>query len=411
MADDTPPIPGAGASSGAGSPPHAGPGNEGPAEPPRWWRRSPKGLLRGTGRRRRPRSRRHRLLRAGGAALAGVVVLGGAAVGALYVKLDGNIAGVDIDSVLGADRPEDMPHGSLDILVLGSDTRAGANDEYGQEDGARADTVMVVHVNEDRDAASIVSIPRDTLLPRPECRDLDGGTAPAEDRAIFNESYLVGGPACAVKTVESATGVRMDHYIEIDFKGFEKLVDALGGVEVTTKEPIQDKDSQLDLGPGTHRLGGEEALALVRTRKTIGDGSDLGRIQLQQTFIKALAEQVNEVGVLTHPKKLYDLANAATSAVTTDSAIASVRQLTEVAQTLQDIEPHALQTVTVPVRYDTDDPNRVLPVPGKTKLLWQALKDDEPVPEKALEDPTPGSEDGKAVVESSPAEESRPARE
>lgn len=243
-----------------------------------------RGSLRATGRRRRLDTRRRRILKAVAWTAAAVLVLGGTGLGFAYFKLDGNISGVDLDARLGGDRPGDTPNGSMDILVLGSDSRSGANGEYGGagEAGARSDTAMVVHVNKAHDKASVVSIPRDTIVERPACvRDDGGGTAPAQ-RAMFNSAYETGGPACTVKTVEKMSGVRMDHFAEVDFAGFKKLIDDLGGVEVTTKKPIRDPDSRLDLEAGHHKLSGEQSLGLVRTRHGVGDGSDLGRIQLQQ---------------------------------------------------------------------------------------------------------------------------------
>ena len=118
---------------------------------------------------------------------------------------------------------------------------------------------------------------------------------------MFNSAYTIGGAACAVKTVESISGLRMDHYLEVDFTGFKKLINELGGVEITTTKAINDADSHLNLQAGTHTLNGEQALGLVRTRHGVGDGSDLGRIQLQQAFIKALMNQVKNIGVLSQP--------------------------------------------------------------------------------------------------------------
>ncbi|MFR9725019.1 LCP family protein [Streptomyces sp. MS19] len=343
--------------------------------------RLPRRRRRGT-----PRSRRSRVLRAVLLALAGLLLVSGAGVTALWVKLDGNISQIDIDSALGADRPEDSPNGSMDLLVLGSDSRAGANGSYGNEPGARADTAMVVHVNAAGDAATVVSIPRDTLVSRPSCERTGGGTAPARPRSMFNEAYTVGGPACAVKTVEELTGLRMDHYLEVDFKGFARLIDTLGGVEITTTQAIDDRDSKLDLPAGTHTLDGEQALALVRTRKAVGDGSDLSRIQLQHTFLQALADQVSGLGLVTDPKRLYDLADTATSTVTTDKDLGSVSELAALGRTFQGIGSDDLEMATLPVTYDPLDPNRVVPMERQARAVWGALRDDRPVPESALRD-------------------------
>ncbi|KAB8164532.1 LytR family transcriptional regulator [Streptomyces sp. 3MP-14] len=308
----------------------------------------------------------------------------------LYLKLDGNISHIDIEGALGEDRPEDSDNGSLDLLVLGSDTRSGQNGGYGGDDPdgeARSDTAMIVHVNEEHDAATVVSIPRDTMVPRPECERIDGGgTAPAADRTMFNEAYGIGGPVCAVKTVEALTGLRMDHYLEVDFAGFAELVDTLGGVEVTTTQPIEDSDSHLRLAAGTHTLSGRESLALVRTRKAVGDGSDLSRIQLQHSFLQALMGQIDGVDLFGDPRRLYDLADTATSALTTDSDLASVSKLVSLARTLRDVKPDAIQMVTLPVGYDPEDPNRVAPLREQSRQVWAALRDDRPVPRSAIRD-------------------------
>jgi LCP family protein required for cell wall assembly len=342
------------------------------------------GGLRATGRRRKPHSRRRRVLKAVAWGAVAAAVLAGTGLGFAYFKLDGNVSGVDIDAKLGKHRPGNTPDGSMDILVLGSDSRSGTHGKYGRDEGgARSDTAMVLHVNKKHDKANVVSIPRDTIVERPECvRDDGGGTAPAQ-RTMFNSAYETGGPACAVKTVESMSGVRMDHYAEVDFAGFKKLIDRLGGVEVTTKKPIDDPDSHLKLKPGEHRLGGEQSLGLVRTRHAVGDGSDLGRIQLQQAFVKALMDQVDSVGVFSSPKKLYDLADSATSAVTTDSDLDSVGDLAGLAGVLKGIDSGDVHMSTLPVTYDPEDPNRVVPMKSKAARMWSAIKQDEAVPRSA----------------------------
>ncbi|CAL9423284.1 Polyisoprenyl-teichoic acid--peptidoglycan teichoic acid transferase TagU [Streptomyces sp. enrichment culture] len=318
---------------------------------------------------------------------AGIVALGGSGAGYLYLKLNGNLRSVDIDQVLGTDRPDGAGNGSENVLVLGSDTRSGGNGKHGGGgDGtARSDTAMIVHVHRGHERASVVSIPRDTLVDRPACTDTAGRRHPAAHGAMFNSAYSTGGAACAVKTVESFTGLRMDHYLEIDFAGFEKLVDELGGVRVTTTEDIEDPDSHLDLRAGTHRLDGEQALGLVRTRHGVGDGSDLGRIQLQQAFVKALVGQVKDIGILTSPKKLYDLADTATRTVTTDSGLGSVNSLMAFAGGLKGIGASDLHMVTLPVRYDPADGNRLLVQEAKARQVWDALKRDEPIPGTATE--------------------------
>jgi LCP family protein required for cell wall assembly len=335
------------------------------------------------------RGRRPVLWKAAGLTLAGALVLGLAAAGWAYRHLDDNITGVDIDGALGDDRPAravttpsapdatPLPTGAVTLLVLGSDSRSGkANKALGGGDsgGARSDTAMVVHTDAGRTSATVVSIPRDTLVTRPSCPLPSGGSTPVAHGVMFNTAYEVGGPVCAVKTVESLTGVRMDHYVEVDFSGFARLVDALGGVTVTTDQDIDDDDSHLHLAAGTHHLDGTTALALARTRHGIGDGSDLGRIGLQQTLVKALLDQIAHAGLLTDPARLYRVADALTAGLTTDTGLDSLGELTRLGRSLEGLGSDAVTTVTMPVVTAPSDPNRVVAKEPQARRLWQSLR-------------------------------------
>ncbi|GFE22059.1 LCP family protein [Streptomyces nigrescens] len=342
--------------------------------------------IRATGRRRKGPTRRRRAVTITLCTLTSAVLLGGAGLGYVYFKLNGNLKGVDINAALGHDRPKNIDDGSMNILVMGSDSRAGKNGEYGKDEGgARSDTAMIVHVYKGHKKASVVSVPRDTMIKRPDCAK-DGKDVPGAQRAMFNTAFEVGGPACAVKTVESISDVRMDHFVEVDFTGFKKLIDALGGVDITTSKAIDDDHSHLHLQPGKHTLNGEQSLGLVRTRHGVpgGDGSDLGRIQLQQAFIKALMNQVKNVGVLTNPTKLYDIADTATKAITTDTELNSVSELTGLAKSLGNIGSENIDMVTLPVTYDPANPDRVVPLTKKSDQVWDALRVDKEIPKSAI---------------------------
>ncbi|MEU9989914.1 LCP family protein [Streptomyces sp. NPDC048045] len=352
---------------------------------------------RGSRSRRKPRGKGRQALRITAWTAAGVVVLGGTGLGYVYFKLNGNIKSVDINQALGADRPTKVDNGSQNILVLGSDSRSGGNKKLGGgiDDGsARSDTAMIVHLYKGHKKASVVSVPRDTLIDRPTCTDTKGHSYPAASGVMFNSAYSTGGAACAVKTVESLTGIRMDHYLEVDFAGFQKLIDDLGGVRLTTTRNIADPQSHLNLKAGTHTLDGQQSLGLVRTRHGVGDGSDLGRIQLQQAFVKALLDQVEQVGVLSNPKKLYDLADTATRTVTTDSDLGSVNALADFANGLKGIGSSHLKMVTMPVQYDPANPNRVLLEKAKARMIWTALKNDRPIPKSATQGTATGEAKG-----------------
>ncbi|MGW0814435.1 LCP family protein [Streptomyces viridiviolaceus] len=310
----------------------------------------------------------------------------------LYSGLNGNIDGVDLNKALGDDRPEKLPTSGQNLLVLGSDSRAGDNASLGtgKVSGARSDTALVVHIPEGRKQAVAISIPRDTLVTRPECTKSDGSALPEAKRVMFNSVYSLAGPACVVKTVEKMSGVRMDHYMEIDFAGFKGLVDAIGGVTVTIDEPIKDSSSGLDLSAGTHTLDGTQSLAFVRTRHGVGDGSDLGRIGLQQQFLIALLSEVKRQDLLGSPTKTYKIADTLTSALTTDSELASLTSLADFARSMNGVDPAAMETIMLPVAYDKTDPNRVVAAEPQATQLWKAVRSDSEIPESAKKSPAAG---------------------
>ncbi|MFE9249654.1 LCP family protein [Streptomyces sp. NPDC007088] len=324
-----------------------------------------------------------------------VIVLAAGGTGWWYFEhLNGNIKGVDINKALGKDRPEKAVTASnaTNLLVLGSDSRAGDNGKLdaGSVSGARSDTALLVHIPEGRQQAVAVSIPRDTLIDRPECVKQDGGTLPAAHRVMFNSVYSVAGPACVVKTVEKMSDVRIDHMMEIDFAGFKGLVDAIGGVSVTTDEDIHDSKSGFDLPKGTHKLDGTDSLKFVRTRYGHGDGSDLGRIGLQQQFMLALLSEIKKQDLLGSPTKAVKIANSATKALTTDEDLASITSLAEFARSMRGIDPNTMDTIMLPVAYDTQDRNRVVPAQPQAGQLWKAIREDTEIPESAKKSPATG---------------------
>ena len=163
-----------------------------------------------------------------------------------------------------------------------------------------------------------MSIPRDTMVPIPECTRDDGTVVPAQAAQMFNEAFSEGGPACTIKTVEKLTKIRIDNYIVVDFSGFKDMVNALGGVKVCLPYAVNDPQSHLDLAAGTHTVKGQQALAYVRTRHGLGDGWDLSRIDRQQAFIGSMVSKVKDKGLLLRPDRLYNFLAAATKSLTTD---------------------------------------------------------------------------------------------
>ncbi|WPP30264.1 LCP family protein [Streptomyces sp. CL7] len=314
-----------------------------------------------------------------------LALVGAAAAGwAVYMKLEGNITPDEAAAAELArfekDRPTALVKDALNILLIGSDSRAGAeNGRYGRDPGTeRSDTVILLHLSAGRRSATAVSVPRDLMVDVPDCRRPDGSRS-APMFAQFNAAFEVGGSACTVRTVEKLTDIRVDHHVVVDFKGFKDMVDAVDGVEVCLSEPIDDEDAHLHLPAGRVTLDGEQALGYVRARKTLGDGSDTGRIERQQRFLGALVNKVRSNGILLNPVKLYPVLDAATSSLTTDPELASLRGLYELVRGLRDIPAEGVQFLTVPRETYAGDVNRdqlAQPAAGK---LFERLRKDEPV--------------------------------
>lgn len=342
--------------------------------------------------------------------LVAVLILGTAGAGWwAYSHLNSNIDSVDLDQAIGDNRPKKVVANAQNVLVLGSDSRAGANADldHGDVSGARSDTAMLVHIPEGRAKATAVSIPRDTLITRPECKDGKGKTLPSAKRVMFNSVYSLAGPACVVNTVEQMSGVRVDHFVEVDFAGFKGLVDALGGVTVTLDKPMSGAKGGLKLDAGSHRLNGTDSLKFVRTRYGYGDGSDLGRIGLQQQFMMAMLSEIKKQDALGNPARLYKLADAGTKSLTTDSDLASLTALSDFAQSMKGVDPDTMETIMLPVAYDKVDPNRVIVAEPQATQLWEALRTDQKVPASAKNSP-PRAEPPAVVRRGGPVRESLP---
>ncbi|WP_327345374.1 LCP family protein [Streptomyces europaeiscabiei] len=338
---------------------------------------SPTGL--GPGRRRR-----RRWVRWVGAGAA-LVVVGALGLGwAAYQKLDGNITAdrtaADELARFEKERPTALVRGAQNILVIGSDSRSGdGNDKYGRDSGTeRSDTTILLHLAANRRSATAVSLPRDLMVDVPSCRRADGRrTEPVF--TMFNYAFQAGGSACTIRTVERMTDIRIDHHVVVDFSGFKEMVDAVDGVEVCLTEPIHDKQARLRLPAGRVRLDGEQALGYVRARKSLGDGSDTERMDRQQRFLAALATKVRSNDVLLNPVKLYPVLDAATSSLTTDPGLASLRGLYDLVRGLRTLPMEKVQFLTVPRKSYAYDANRDELVEPAARSLFARLRADAPL--------------------------------
>lgn len=308
-----------------------------------------------------------------------VVLLIAGIVAGVYAKLMGNVKHVDVtDDDLGATRPPKVAGTAMNILVVGSDQRNGKNARYGRVAGERTDTIMLVHVSSNRDNAMVISFPRDSLVQLPACRATGGLPGQRPHLGMINESFNSGGIACTWKTIESLTRVHIDHFIKVDFTGFKSMVDAVGGVEVCLPQPVNDKKALLHLPAGRQMLNGEQALGYVRARYSLGDGSDIGRIQRQQMFIASMVKKAMSGATLSDPARLWALLEAGTKAVTTDRGL-SVGVMKDLATSLQGLNVGKIRFITTPWHYSLTQPGRVEWVQPQAGRLFQIVAKDQSV--------------------------------
>ncbi|WP_022883589.1 LCP family protein [Glaciibacter superstes] len=240
--------------------------------------------------------------------------------------------------------------GGVNLLVVGSDSRAGQDEVFGGEDetGDLNDVTMLLHISQDHSNASVISFPRDMYVPIPECPDPEGGTFGAMSNQKINTTLTYGGLACTVKTVEALTGLSIPFAAEVQFSGVMAMSTAVGGVPVCVAEPIEDEYTNTFLGVGEHTLEGYDALQFLRTRHGIGDGSDLTRISNQQVFLSSLVRTVKSAETLADPIKLYSLAKAATGNMTLSDSLNNVDRMVSIALALKDIPLNEVVFLQVP---------------------------------------------------------------
>ncbi|MQS34452.1 LCP family protein [Streptomyces katsurahamanus] len=333
------------------------------------------------GRRKRKQSasRKKKALMWTGGVLGFVVVAGSVGAYLVYERLNSNLSTIDVAGAGSGGFKKDQ---AVNILVIGTDKRTGkGNTSYGdRESPGHADTTILFHVSKDRTNATALSIPRDLIMDIPSCETkTEDGTKliPGSPGTRFNESLGQEGrdPGCTMSAVKELTGITVDHFMMADFNAVKTMTTAIDGVEVCLAKDIDDKDSKLKLPAGTHTLEGEEALAFVRTRHSVGFGGDLSRIEIQQQFLSSMIRKMKSSDTLTSPTKMLDLADAATKALTVDTGIGSIKKLQELGMELADVNPENITFTTVPV-IDNTDKATVLLNEAKAKPLFTMIQND-----------------------------------
>ncbi|MEW9531647.1 LCP family protein [Microbispora sp. NPDC049125] len=304
------------------------------------------------------------------------VMTGGAtfAVGG-YVKLSGNVRHEQVTKQeLGA-RPAKISK-ALNVLIVGSDQRDGANAKYGKFPGERTDTIILAHISPKRDGAVLISFPRDSLVQLPNCPAKKTVPGQRAHIGMINESFNSGGIVCTWRTIEGLTGIHIDHFVKVDFTGFKSMVNALHGVQVCLPEAIDDKKALLRLPAGRQTLQGEQALGYVRARYSLGDGSDIGRIQRQQMFLASMAKKAMSGETLTNPSALFGFLDAVTKSITTDPDL-TLGVMKDLAMSAKGLTAGQIRFVTTPWRYSVTSPGRVEWVQPQANRLFKMIAADE----------------------------------
>ena len=306
--------------------------------------------------RRQPRSGKRHVLR--WVAVGAVVIVAAGTLGAYlkYRAVYDSITRVTVPSTALGHRPPVYSTTSLNILVYGDDNRAGLtpHQQYvlrtGHDQSNNTDTIMLVHISPGRHQLTVVSIPRDTMVPVYECDSGPGYTGQQANpggAVQINSLLQIGGPTCLWKTVEQMTGVRIDHFIGIGMLGFVKVVNDLGGVNVCVPFNVKDPVSGLNLKTGEQHISGIQALAFWRTREDLGDGSDLQRIQRDQFMSAQVVKGVLHSGLLSNPIRLLRIVSDAAASMTTDAGM-TVSDLVEIGQSFRNLSGQNVQFITMP---------------------------------------------------------------
>lgn len=323
------------------------------------------------------------------------VVLSLAVAGGVFAlsRLQSNIKteplnlGVDTPKTInGPVVPADTTKGPLNVLVIGTDTRTN-NAEYGDEEQSGgygfSDVMILLHLSADKKSATALSFPRDMVSYIPSCTNPETG---AESLPLYQgqlNASMNNGPGCTVAAISEMTDIRIDHMMVADFNSVKELSNSIGGVEVCVNKAVDDPKSGLNIPSGISTVQGEQALAFLRTRSAFGDGSDLGRIKAQQSFLASMARKITSEKTLTDLPKLYNIADTITRNLTVDEGLADVSELLKIANRMRGIDVSSIQFITVPNMQNPLDPNRVILDEETATPLFEAVANDLPLPTAA----------------------------
>ncbi|WP_239073624.1 LCP family protein [Cellulomonas denverensis] len=343
--------------------------------------------------------RSHHVLRGVALTAVGLMAFGISGAAALYQQFNGNIASSDVGDLVTTlpqptktdDSPADPNAGQpVNLLLLGSDERDGENEAIGGfADGMRSDTSIVAHISADRTRVELISIPRDSLVDIPSCTMSDGSTTRAQSNAMFNSAFSIGADnggdiasaaACTWNTVQTNTGVPINHFVVVDFAGFTNMIDAIGGVEMCIPNDMSAPKAGLYLSAGNQRLDGTQALAFARARTGVGvgDGSDTNRLGRQQELLAAVMRELLTKNLLTDVTQLIRFLDQATASLSVDSGFSSISDMAALAYSLRGISSDNISFMTIPFAAAPSDPNRVVWT-SDADTIWDNIANDRPM--------------------------------
>ncbi|SIJ38340.1 Putative transcriptional regulator [Mycobacteroides abscessus subsp. bolletii] len=301
-------------------------------------------------------------------------------------------------------RDPNAQYGDENFLIIGVDTRAGANSAMGAGDtsdaeGTRSDTMMLVNIPANRKRVAVVSFPRDLAIQPTLCEVWNEDTKSyGPDKAYtetkLNSAFAFGGPKCLVKVIQKMSGLNINRFLGVDFAGFSKMVDALGGVEVCTPTPIEDYELGTVLqNAGRQTIDGHTALQYVRARQVTTEyNGDYGRIKRQQLFLSSLLRSMISHNTFFSLSKLNNVVNTFID----DSYVDNIRtkDLVDLGQSLQDVKAGRITFLTVPTD-GTDSEGNETPRTTDIRKIFDAIINDDPLPGELLPDgtrvPMPGT--------------------
>jgi LCP family protein required for cell wall assembly len=271
-------------------------------------------------------------------------------------------------------------NGAFNVLLVGADNSPGQKSFGAGRDATLNDVNILIHVSADHSKATVISLPRDLMIPQPECTDpTTGQVYSAESGQPLNTSYARGGLGCVVSSVESLTGFNIPYASLFTFNGTVKMADAVGGVPVCVNKAINDPYSGLTLKKGITVVKGRMALAYLRSRHGVGDGSDLSRIASQQAYMSSLMRKMTSTGTLADPAKLYGLASAAADSITLSESLANPDTMVQMALAVKSVGLGHMVFVQYPTAADPLNANKVVPYTALATTLLDRVQKDESI--------------------------------